>query len=148
MNPIITPQNPILWGDNWKSQLFQIRLSWKYWKMKSPLFPESWKYWKSDFLIFVWCLQKRRAPKNDAEWSNFHAEISHMRPIQGQKLKLFITPFLWGDKPSCGVIHPTKDLSPHLMLTLKVCLVELKFRPMVSRRFSLMFALNWVCKLD
>ena len=65
---------------------------------------------------------KRRAPKNDAEWSNFHAEISHMRPIQGQRLKLFITTFLWGDKPSCGVIHPTKGLSPHLRQQSEECM--------------------------
>ena len=40
------------------------------------------------FLDFLGFLQKRRAPKFHAEWSNFHAEISHMRPIQGRKLKL------------------------------------------------------------
>ena len=34
-----------------------------------------------------------RAPKFHAEWSGFHAEISHMRPIQGQKLKLEIDNF-------------------------------------------------------
>jgi len=33
------------------------------------------------------------APKFHAEWSGFHAEISHMRPIQGQKLKLEIDCF-------------------------------------------------------
>jgi len=47
---------------------------------------------------FLYVLQKRRAPKNDEECPDFRAEISHMRPIQGQKLKLFITPF-------CGVIN-------------------------------------------
>ena len=44
------------------------------------------------FIDFWYFLQKRRAPKFHAEWSNFHAEISHLRPIQGQKLKLFQTP--------------------------------------------------------
>ena len=47
---------------------------------------------------FLDVLQKRRAPKNDEECPDFRAEISHMRPIQGLKLKLFITPF-------CGVIN-------------------------------------------
>jgi len=37
------------------------------------------------FVIFT----KRRAPNFHAPWSGFHAEISHIRPIQGQKLKLF-----------------------------------------------------------
>ena len=31
---------------------------------------------------------KKGAPKFHAEWSNFRGEISHMRPIQAQKLKL------------------------------------------------------------
>ena len=43
-------------------------------------------------------LQKRRALKNDEEWCDFRAEISHMRPIQGQQLKLSITPI-------CAVIN-------------------------------------------
>ena len=47
---------------------------------------------------FLYILQKRRAPKNDEECPAFRAEISDMRPIQGQKLKLFITQF-------CGVIN-------------------------------------------
>ena len=49
----------------------------------------SWKYWKYAFSWFWGFLQKRRAPKFHAEWSGFRAEISHMRPIQVQKLKLF-----------------------------------------------------------
>ena len=76
------------------------------------IFLDAWKYWKSDFSIspisgagyapwlsisecsrFLVFFQKRRAPKFHAEWSNFHAEISHMRPIQGQKLKLEIDHF-------------------------------------------------------
>ena len=57
-----------------------------------PIFRISWKYWKYDFSWFLWFWQKRRAPKFHAEWSNFHAEISHMRPIQARKLKLFQTP--------------------------------------------------------
>ena len=51
----------------------------------------SWKYWKYDFSWFLWFLQKRRAPKFHAEWSGFRGEISHMRPIQARKLKLFQT---------------------------------------------------------
>ena len=39
----------------------------------------------ADFGIF---LQKRRAPKNAAFWSDKCSEISHMRPIQARKLKL------------------------------------------------------------
>ena len=39
------------------------------------------------WLLYI--LQKRRAPKNDEECPDFRAEISHMRPIQGQQLKLF-----------------------------------------------------------
>ena len=41
-----------------------------------------------DFLIFF---QKRCAPTFHEEWRDFRGEISHMRPIQGQKLKLFQT---------------------------------------------------------
>ena len=40
------------------------------------------------FLVFG-IFQKRRAPKFHVEWSNFQAEISHLRPIQSRKLKLF-----------------------------------------------------------
>ena len=40
-----------------------------------------------DILLF-W--QKRRAPKNAAFWRASRAEISHMRSIQGRKLKLII----------------------------------------------------------
>ena len=32
---------------------------------------------------------KRRAPENDKIWRRLQAEISHLRLIQGQKLKLF-----------------------------------------------------------
>ena len=55
----------------------------------------SWKYWTSVFCIFY---KKDARRKNDEECNDFRAEISHMRPIQGQKLKLFVTPF-------CGVIN-------------------------------------------
>ena len=51
-------------------------------------------YWKYDFSWFCGFLQKRRAPKFHAEWSGFPGEISHLRPIQGQKLKLFQPPIL------------------------------------------------------
>ena len=50
--------------------------------------PISWKYWKYVFFYILGFLQKRHAPKFHAEWSGFHAEISHMRPIQVRKLKL------------------------------------------------------------
>ena len=44
------------------------------------------------FLDFLDFYKKRRAPKFHAEWSGSWAEISHMRPIQARKLKLFQTP--------------------------------------------------------
>ena len=68
--------------------IFYILDAWKYWKSIFSIFRISWKYWKYDFCWFLGFLQKRRAPTFHAEWSNFHAEISHMRPIQSQKLKL------------------------------------------------------------
>ena len=81
-------------------------LSWKYWKLKSSTFSlileilEHWFFYflyileilEICFLLIFGFSQKRRAPKFHAEWSNFHAEISHMRPIQARKLKLFQTP--------------------------------------------------------
>ena len=96
-------------------------LSWKYWKLKSSTFSiileilEIWFFWFSPileilengfsrsshileileicfFFYILGFLQKRRAPKFHAEWSGFRGEISHMRPIQGRKLKLFQTP--------------------------------------------------------
>ena len=73
-------------------RFFDSVLSWKYWKFDFSKFPISWKYWKYDFFYIFGFLQKRRAPKFHAEWSGFRGEISHMRPIQGQKLKLFQTP--------------------------------------------------------
>ena len=57
---------------------------------KFYFFPKIWKF--GHFWIF-WKITKMRAPKFHAEWSGFHAEISHMRPIQGQKLKLEIDHF-------------------------------------------------------
>ena len=59
-------------------------------KIKFHFFPKIWKF--GHFWIF-WKITKMRAPKFHAEWSGFHAEISHMRPIQGQKLKLEIDHF-------------------------------------------------------
>ena len=61
--------------------LFLEHVSWNFWI--------SWKYWKSVFFYILGFLQKRRAPKFHAEWSGFRGEISHMRPIQGRKQKLF-----------------------------------------------------------
>ena len=41
------------------------------------------------FVYACHAFQTCRMPKtNDAEWSDLPAEISHMRPIQGRKLKL------------------------------------------------------------
>ena len=80
-------QNPGNIG-NW---IFDSVLSWKYWKFDFSNFPISWKYWKYVFFYILGFFQKRRAPKFHAEWSNFRAEISHLRPIQARKLKLFQT---------------------------------------------------------
>ena len=44
------------------------------------------------FVKKIGFLQKRRAPKFHAECTGQWAEISHMRPIQARKLKLFQTP--------------------------------------------------------
>ena len=82
-------QNP---GNIGKRIFFDSVLSWKYWKMDFLEVPISWKYWKYVFFYILGFLQKRRAPKFHAEWSGFRGEISHMRPIQGRKLKLFQTP--------------------------------------------------------
>ena len=104
---------PISWK-YWKSGFSDCLVSWKYGRRAGGggraapgvvlcclgLFLEhvswnfriSWKYWKYDFSWFFGFLQKRRAPKFHAEWSGFRGEISHMRPIQGRKLKLFQTP--------------------------------------------------------
>ena len=76
----------------WKTCVFDSVLSWKYWKTDFLNFPISWKYWKYDFCWFLWFFQKRRAPKFHAEPTGQCPEISHMRPSQGQKLKLFQNP--------------------------------------------------------
>ena len=57
-----------------------------------PIFPYPGNIGNMIFLDFGDFLQKRRAPKFHAEWSGFRGEISHMRPIQARKLKLFQTP--------------------------------------------------------
>ena len=44
------------------------------------------------FLSILVFFQKRRAPKFHAECTGQCPEISHMRPIQARKLKLFQTP--------------------------------------------------------
>ena len=61
-------------------------------KLVFSIFRISWKYWKYDFSWFLGFLQKRRAPKFHAGCTGQWAEISHMRPIQARKLKLFQTP--------------------------------------------------------
>ena len=79
-------------GNIGNHSFFYILDAWKYWKSIFSISRISWKYWKYDFSWFLTFFQKRRAPKFHAEWSVFRAEISHMRPIQAQKLKLFQTP--------------------------------------------------------
>ena len=44
------------------------------------------------FFYILGFFPKRRAPKFHAECTGQWAEISHMRPIQARKLKLFQTP--------------------------------------------------------
>ena len=57
-------------------------------------FPDILEILEICFFYILGFFQKRRAPKFHAEWSGFRGEISHMRPIQGQKLKLFQPPIL------------------------------------------------------
>ena len=57
-----------------------------------PSFPYPGNIENMIFLDFWNFYKKRRAPKFHAEWSGFRGEISHMRPIQARKLKLFQTP--------------------------------------------------------
>ena len=57
-----------------------------------PIFPYPGNIGNMTFLDFLGSSKKRRAPKFHAEWSGFRGEISHMRPIQARKLKLFQTP--------------------------------------------------------
>ena len=59
-----------------------------------PIFPYPGNTENLMFSVFWDFYKKRRAPKFHAEWSDFRGEISHMRPIQGQKLKLFQPPIL------------------------------------------------------
>ena len=55
------------------------------------LYPKKNNYWLYYWILNLeYFLQKRRAPKNAAFWRAARAEISHMRPIQGRKLKLII----------------------------------------------------------
>jgi len=49
--------------------------------------------------------QKGRTPNNYAEWRQFRVEISHMRPILGQKLKLFKV-LTYGRLEQCLVALP------------------------------------------
>ena len=57
-----------------------------------PIFPYPGNIGNVIFSNFFGFFPKRRAPKFHAEWSGFRGEISHMRPIQARKLKLFQTP--------------------------------------------------------
>ena len=77
------------------------------------IFRISWKYWKYICSCFLGFLQKRRAPKFHAEWSSFRGEISHMRPIQGQKLKLFQPPILPLFFPSSKPLATTMHIHPY-----------------------------------
>ena len=73
----------------WKTNFFYVLPSWNYWKFEFSIFLISWKYWKSyAYVLLSFFTKKRRAPKFHAEPTDGWAEISHMRPIQGQKLKL------------------------------------------------------------
>ena len=56
-----------------------------------PIFPYPGNIGNMMFFYILGFFQKRRAPKFHAEWSGFRGEISHLRLIQGQKLKLFQT---------------------------------------------------------
>ena len=106
-------------GNRWKFDCYNFLISWKYWKssfsnfsypgntgnlifsisgypgnigniiFQLPHILEIFEIWFSWFFGFF---QKRRAPKFHAECTGSWAEISHMRPIQGRKLKLFQTP--------------------------------------------------------
>ena len=51
-----------------------------------------------DIYVLYILQQKRKTLENDEECPDFRAEISHMRAVQGQKSKIFITSF-------CGVIN-------------------------------------------
>ena len=89
----------------WKIYVFYFLISWKYWNLKSSTFSlileilENWIFQFPNILeILEICvfyilgfLQKRRAPKFHAGCTDGWAEISHMRPIQARKLKLFQT---------------------------------------------------------
>ena len=63
------------------------------------------------FLMLFYCFlmfgtySKRRAPENDEECSEKCAEISHMRPNQGRKLKLTKV-CIWGKLKLCHVSLP------------------------------------------
>ena len=77
----------------WKTHFSYVRPSWNYWKFEFSMFLISWKYCKYDVYVLWWFVyKKRRAPKFHAEPTDGWAEISHMRPIQGQKLKLLKVP--------------------------------------------------------
>ena len=54
---------------------------------------------------FVYIFPKRHAPRHDAEWSNLRTEICHMRPIQGQTLKLFKV-LIYERLEQCHVVLP------------------------------------------
>ena len=84
-------QNP---GNIGKLIFFDSVLPWKYWKFDFFQFSHILEILEICFFYILGFFKKRRAPKFHAEWSGFRAEISHMRPIQGQKLKLFQPPIL------------------------------------------------------
>ena len=74
--------------------------------MKCPLFLESLNIGNL-IVVNMFVLQKRRVPENGTEWFDVRAEISHMRPIQGQKLKLFKVLIYGPDADDDGDDAPT-----------------------------------------
>ena len=94
---------------------FSETVSWKTLMLHISLNIEIWVVW-----------QKRRAPENDEIWRRLRAEISHMRPIQARKLKLFREPicdkvtliyinvlWLYQKKQTC--FHPEVPWKIHLI---------------------------------
>ena len=105
--------------------------TWKYWEKNIQVYSVlTWKYWKAPCCLrhlrkspfwehvpgktqiynislkadsLIW-FQKRHGLKNDYIW-RFRVEISHMRPIQGWKLKL-IKVHIYGKLKQCPVALP------------------------------------------
>ena len=63
--------------------------------------------------MFVYFPTKTRAKISSRDAQKRHRDLSY-ETDSAPTAKTLYHPILWGDKPSCGVIHPTKGLSPHL----------------------------------